>query len=72
MVIMGLAFADIEGVEFVRKALDSFSGPVIVISSSVDKMTEEKLIDLGIRAAFNKSGPWQEGLKPHLAGLKQD
>ena len=71
MVIMGLAFADIEGTEFVRKALDSFSGPVIVISSSVDKPTEESLVDLGIRAAINKSGNWQESIKPHLEALKK-
>ena len=70
MVIMGLAFADIEGADFVRKALDSFAGPVIVLSASVDKATEEKLIDLGIRGAINKSGQWQAGLKPLLDQLK--
>jgi DNA-binding response OmpR family regulator len=70
MVIMGLAFFFFLGAEFINKILESFSGPVIVISSSVDKTLEAKFIDMGIRAAFNKSGPWQEGLKPHLDQLK--
>ena len=70
MVITGLTFQDIEGEEFVQKIMDSFSGPVIIVSSSVEKSLEEKLIDLGIRAALGKSGNWQEGIKPHLAALK--
>ena len=71
IVITGLTFSDIDGVEFLLKIMDSFSGPVIVVSSSVDKALEEKLIDLGIRAALSKSGSWQEKLKPHLLALKE-
>ncbi|MCL2007684.1 MAG: response regulator [Treponema sp.] len=70
MVITAMTFHDIDGFDFVHKILESFSGPVIVVSSSVDKDLEEKLLDLGIRAALSKSGQWQESLKPHLASLK--
>ena len=71
MVIMGLTFADIEGREFLAKTVESFAGPVIVVSSSLDEKAEEELIELGARAMLNKSGPWKENLKPHLEALKQ-
>ena len=70
MVIMGLTFADTDGESFLRRTMSSYAGPVIVVSSSIDSGLEEKLIDLGVRAAISKSGPWQESLKPHLAALK--
>ena len=70
MVVMGLTFSDSEGEEFVGKAVLSFSGPVIVVSASVDKTMEEKLLALGVKAAINKSGPWKDVLKPHLLALK--
>ena len=70
MFIMGLTFADIEGEELLRRASESFSGPIIVVSSSLDKVKEERLIAQGAKAAINKSGPWQEGLKPFLSALK--
>ena len=70
MVIMGLTFTDIAGEEFFKKIRQSYEGPVIVVSSSVDWENEKKLLALGAKAALNKSGPWQEGLKPHLAALK--
>ena len=71
MVIMGLAFADIEGKEFLKKIVDSFTGPIIVISSSVDQKMHEELVAQGITAAINKSGPWQQSLMPYLTALKQ-
>ena len=71
MVIMGLAFSDADGETFLDKILESFNGPVIVISSSVDNRLAKKLIDLGARIAINKSGPWQEALKPHLSALNK-
>ena len=72
MVIMGLTFADIDGEKFVSRTVESFAGPVIVVSSSADnKEREERLIDLGIKAAIDKSGPWKESLKPYLSVLKQ-
>ena len=70
IVIMGLTFADSEGKEFVSKTVKSFSGPVFVVSSSVDKKLEDELMAMGVKAAVNKSGPWKEELKPHLSRLK--
>ena len=70
MFIMGLTFADIEGEELLRKAVVSFFGPVIVVSSSLDKGMEESLLAHGARAVINKSASWQEAIKPHLAALK--
>jgi DNA-binding response OmpR family regulator len=70
MVIMGLTFTDIDGKEFAKKVVETFMGPVIVVSSS---LTEEKTKDLkalGITASFDKSGPWKDGVKPHLSALK--
>jgi len=70
MVIMGLAFHDTEGEDFLVRTVESFSGPVIVVSSSMDEERTEKLINMGARAALNKTGSsWKEGLKPHLAAL---
>ena len=70
MVIMGLTFADIGGKEFLERIQEFYGGPVIVLSSSMDKEKEKELLSLGARAAINKSGSWQEALKPHLAALK--
>ena len=70
MVIMGLAFADISGPEFIERIREFYGGPIIVISSSLDNDKEKALVSLGARAAINKSGPWQEALKPHLSALK--
>ena len=66
MVIMGLAFADMEGEEFLKKVVESYAGPLVVVSSSLDKEKEKKLLALGAQATINKSGPWQESLKHHL------
>ena len=71
MVIMGLTFSDTDGREFVKRTVEAFSGPVIVVSSSVDKKSEEELRKMGIVAAYNKSGAWKENLKPHLEKLKK-
>ena len=69
MVIMGLAFAETGGEEFLARTIASFAGPVIVVSSSVDGKKAKKLIDLGARMALNKSGPWKDVLKPQLSAL---
>ena len=69
MVIMGLAFVDSEGDDFAAKIIESFSGPVIVVSSSIDKETEDRLIQMGIKAAVSKSGFWKDNLRPHLSEL---
>ena len=70
MVIMGLVFADIEGEEFLKRTAESFAGPIIVISSSIDKKTEEKLLSLGARATISKTGPWKDELRALLSALK--
>ena len=70
MVIMGLTFQDLGGEDFVVKVLESFSGPVLLVSSSVDKDKEEQLLKLGIKAAINKSGLWKAALMPYLSELK--
>ena len=72
MVIMGLAFADVEGEEFFDRVVNSYAGPVIVISSNVDKAMEEQLLIKGAKGAINKSGPWMQNLEPYLSALKQE
>jgi len=69
MVITALTFADMSGEEFLQKINDFYAGPVIVISSSITAEKEKELLELGAKAAINKSGSWQEQLKPHLAAL---
>jgi len=71
MVIMGLTFADVDGKEFAKRIVETFTGPVIVVSSSLDKEKSNKLKEMGILAAFDKAGPWKEGIRPHLSALKQ-
>ena len=70
IVIMGLTFSDLNGEDFAVKVIESFAGPVLVVSSSIDKEKEDHLLELGIKAAINKSGLWKDAIKPHLAGLK--
>jgi len=70
MVIIGLTFVDTEGEEFLSKIQNYYSGPIIVISSSVEKH-EEQLMSLGIKDAISKTGPWQERLRLHLSALKR-
>ena len=70
IVIMGLTFSDIDGYEFAKRVVESFTGPVIVVSAS---LTQEKIAELkalGILAAIDKSGPWKDAIKPHLLALK--
>jgi DNA-binding NtrC family response regulator len=69
MVISGLAFAGMEAEDFIRRIQEVYAGPVVVISSSVDPQRESALRALGVKAAINKSGPWQKALKSELAAL---
>ena len=71
MVITGLVFSEMEGEEFFAKISESFSGPVIVMSSSMDSEREGKLIDLGALAALSKTSSWKNDIRPHLSVLKQ-
>jgi len=70
MVIMGLAFTDIDGRDFAKRVVETFMGPVIVVSSSLSAEKIKELGALGVVASFDKSGPWQDGIKPHLSALK--
>ena len=72
MVIMGLTFADVDGKDFAKKIVESFAGPVIVVSSSLTKESEAELNAVGVVASFDKSGLWKEGIKPHLSALEQE
>jgi len=69
MIIMGLAFSDAEGEEFLARAVESFDGPIIVLSSTSDERKAEKLISLGAHALVNKSASWKDELKPYLYDL---
>jgi DNA-binding NtrC family response regulator len=69
MVICGLAFAGMEAADFIRRTRENYAGPVVVISSSLDPQTTSSLKGLGVKAAFDKSGAWQEALKTELAAL---
>ena len=66
MVIMGLAFADSEGEEFLSRTVESFSGPVIVVSASIDEERAQRLISLGAKMALSKSGSWKNDLRSQL------
>ncbi|MCL2601419.1 MAG: response regulator [Treponema sp.] len=68
MVIVGLTFADAEGEEFLKNLQDAYSGPVIVLSSSVDDRRDD-LLRLGVTDAISKTDAWQERLRFHLAAL---
>ena len=70
MVIMGLTFSEMEGEEFLSKTALSFSGPIIVVSSSMNSNRVEELVELGARATLDKTGPWKKDLKPYLSALK--
>jgi DNA-binding response OmpR family regulator len=69
MVISGLAFAGMEAEDFIRRTRENYAGPLVVISSSLDPQREAALRTLGVKAAIDKSGPWQEALKAELAAL---
>jgi len=70
MVIVGLAFVDADGEDFLLKVQETYSGPIIVLSSSVDN-NEEELMSYGIKDAISKTGPWQNRLRLHLSALKR-
>jgi two-component system cell cycle response regulator len=72
MVIMGLTFTDIDGKDFAKKIVETFTGPVIVVSSSLTAEKVKELNALGIVASFDKSGPWKDGVRPHLLALNKE
>jgi two-component system cell cycle response regulator len=72
LVVMGLTFTDIDGNDFAKRIVETFTGPVIVVSSSLTEEKAKELKALGIVGLFDKSGPWKDGIKPHLAALKSE
>ncbi|MDR3342782.1 MAG: response regulator [Treponema sp.] len=70
MVITGLALADMSGETYIKKMVDSYAGPIIVMSSSINQQTEHTMLALGVKAAIGKSGGWKEALRPYLVCLR--
>ena len=70
MIITGLTFAGESDEDFVREITGTYSGPLIVVSSSMTPKKEVKLRSMGVKAAYNKEDNWQEGLKPYLDAIK--
>ena len=71
MVIMGLTFTDTDGYDFAKRVVESFTGPVVVVSASLTKEKANRLKEMGILAAFDKAASWKEGIAPHLSALKE-
>lgn len=70
VIIMGMTFADMDGISFIKTVLSLHSNiPVIVVSSNDAEDEKEKLLALGIKAYVMKSEKWQEKLYPILQEL---
>ena len=70
MVITGLTFAGESDDSFVSEIAQSYAGPLIIVSSSINKKKEGELRSNGVKAAFNKSDNWQEAIRPYLQAVK--
>ena len=70
MIIVGLTFVDAEGEDFLHRIQATYTGPVVVVSASVDSR-EAEIMSLGVKDAISKTGPWQDRLRLHLAALKR-
>jgi two-component system cell cycle response regulator len=70
MVITGLAIADMSGETFIQKVAESFAGPIVILSSSINDDQAAALKSLGVRAAINKSGKWKDELLPYLDPIR--
>jgi len=66
MIIMGLAFSDAEGEDFLTRTVESFDGPVIILTSTADRAKIRRLISLGAKAVINKSSTWKNELNQYL------
>lgn len=65
LIITGLSFSDMEGSEFIKRAIGyPHNIPIIALTSTQDPETEHLLYELGIKARVLKSGIWQEQLLP--------
>ncbi len=70
MIITGLTLVDGEDAELIERILNTFSGPVIVISASVDDQeVADSLIYMGVTGAIAKSSNWKQYLAPYLTRL---
>jgi two-component system cell cycle response regulator len=65
LIITGLSFPDMEGVEFIKRAAGhSACIPVIVLTSTQDPETDRLLHELGIKARVLKLGNWKAEIIP--------
>ncbi|MDR2534604.1 MAG: response regulator [Treponema sp.] len=70
LLITGLAFADIEGVDFIKRIVGCpYVVPIIILTAVQDPKMEHILNELGIKAHVLKSSAWQEQLLPLLNQL---
>ncbi|MDR2499929.1 MAG: response regulator [Treponema sp.] len=69
LVVCGLTLGDMDGKTFIKKIKEYYAGPVIILSSSIEKENEAALSRLGVTAALKKSGGWEEALRPFLQSL---
>ncbi|MDR1030648.1 MAG: response regulator [Treponema sp.] len=67
VVITGMALADMDGDEFIKRVLtSSYKGSIIVLTSN-DPEAEQKILSLtGVTAYIPKSGAWEEALLHQL------
>ncbi|MDR1957342.1 MAG: response regulator [Treponema sp.] len=67
VVITGMALADMDGIEFIKRIdTSSYTGPIIVLTSNASKDEQLAQEALGVKVHILKSGSWQEELLPHL------
>ncbi|MDR2493616.1 MAG: response regulator [Spirochaetaceae bacterium] len=65
LVVTGLSFSDMEGSDFIQRAVGfPHNIPIIALTSTQDTDTEQALYKMGIKAFVLKSGTWQEQLMP--------
>ena len=70
MVICGLSLEDMDGEIFLKRIMDFYDGPVVVISGSLDASSQANLKSLRVIASIEKSGSWKESLRTYLLRLK--
>ena len=70
MVISGLELAGTGGEAFIKRTIEDFHGPVVVVSSSLDAKKETALQDIGVKACIGKAGDWKGALRRHLRALE--
>jgi DNA-binding NtrC family response regulator len=75
LIVTGLALTDCDGPELIEDITGAFLGPVIVMSSDIDKDQDNELVDtlktMGVMASIPKSGGWPRRLGPLLDCLDE-